>query len=266
MKRISARIPTVLAALALFAAQGCGKSKFSNGSVPQKNSPASNNNEAENSSDSGSEQGAGSGTGSPSTSPIPDNIPTPLQACSKSTLSNRIFSVDFPARVGCTWDIGQKSGGLMVGHYEQKSSLDIPSNWVVCSMAISTTKADLYYDDYLMIHFNKRLLLGSSGVIDLLQKDDSGLPVFDWSKLQGKRPNGGSTCLAGATECAVPGTQKQGAITLRLDESTNLKLMSLALSEQRYDFELVTTGDNDPNIDCGHTGVPLKVEVTYYTR
>jgi hypothetical protein len=189
-----------------------------------------------------------------------------LQACDNGSLKDHAFSIVYPARKGCTWDKGTKNA-YMAAHFEEKKSLSVPSNWVVCSMSIGAPRKEIYYDDYIMLHFNNKLLIGSGGIIDLLDKDPQGLPVYDWSKLSLKsHPKGGSTCVAGATKCSLPATQTKGAFELEMDDGLNRKLMALALSASRFEFGLVTTGDNDQSIDCAHSELPLTVSVKYYVK
>lgn len=193
-------------------------------------------------------------------------LPKEIADCANKNLQTKDFVLDFPATKGqCKWDIGE-DGGKMMGHLEQTLKLPVESNWVLCSMAISSSKSDFYYDDYILMHFNDRGLIGSTGVIDFLDSDETGLPVFDWSKLQRQKPNGSKTCLPGASKCNLPGTQQNGTLALELEPATNLKLMAHAFKSGRYDFQMVMTGDNDPSIDCAHNGIAVSVGVKYYVK
>jgi hypothetical protein len=196
----------------------------------------------------------------------PNDLPTELSECKSRTLQTVVLQLDFPATAGnCRWDAGEQ-GGVMMGHLEQSLKLPVESNWVVCGMSIATDKTDITYDDYILLHFNERALIGSTGIVDMLEKDENELPRYQWSRLQGKRPQGTHTCLPGNLKCSLPGTEQNGPLMLELSEELNLKLMSVALTEKRFDFRLLTTGDNDEAIDCAHTGLPLAVTLKYYTR
>lgn len=197
----------------------------------------------------------------------PEGVAPEVFACQTQLLQSKTLQIAFPETKGrCVWDIGEQEGGSMMGYMRQKVSLPVDSAWVVCSMAIESDKADLYYDDYIALQFNQRVLLGTTGIIDLLEKDSRGLPVFDWSRLQRKLPSGSTTCLSGSTRCALPGTQQNGALAIEFDALTNQKLMSHALGLGLYEFEVIATGDNDPAIDCAHTGIPLDVSIQYYVK
>lgn len=201
------------------------------------------------------------------TTVAPESVEQSIEQCHSRALLSKTLRLDFPETKGnCKWDIGEKEGGSMMGYIEQGLSLPVENSWVVCSMAVSSDKEDLYYDDYISLQFNGRVLLGTTGIVDMLEKDSLGLPIYDWSRLQRKVPQGSNTCLNGATKCALPGTQQNGALQLDLDAETNEKLMSHALGLGRYEFQIVATGDNDPAIDCAHTGIPLDVSIKYYVK
>ena len=197
----------------------------------------------------------------------PEVVVAAIADCKTKALTSAVMRLDFPEMKGqCKWDIGEQEGGSMMGHNEQLLKLPVESTWVLCSIAVSSNKENLYYDDYIALMFNKRVLLGTTGIVDLLEKDKFGLPIYDWSRLQRKLPNGPNTCLSGATKCALTGTQQAGALSLEMNTETNLKLMTHAFELGRYDFEIVATGDNDPAIDCAHTGIPLDVAIQYYVK
>lgn len=197
----------------------------------------------------------------------PEGVAIAIAECQTRALTSEVIRLDFPEMKGqCKWDIGEQEGGSMMGYDEQLLKLPVDSSWVLCSMAVSSNKEKLYYDDYIALMFNKRVLLGTRGIVDMLEKDKFGLPIYDWSRLQRKRPQGSKTCLDGATKCALTGTQQSGSLALEMDTDTNLKLMSHALELGRYDFEIVATGDNNPDIDCAHTGIPLDITIKYYVK
>lgn len=200
-------------------------------------------------------------------SSAPEGVATAIAQCQSKSLLVKSMRLDFPETKGrCNWDIGEQEGGSMMGYMEQKLKLPVESSWVVCSMAVRSTKEELYYDDYISLQFNGRVLLGTTGIVDMLEKDEFGLPIYDWSRLQRKLPQGSNTCLSGATKCSLPGTQQNGALQLEFDAETNQKLMSHALSMGQYEFQIVATGDNDPAIDCAHNGIPLDVSIEYYVK
>lgn len=215
----------------------------------------------------GGSSDAAAETGAQASQPVPEGVAPEIWACQTKSLKSETLQIVFPETQGrCVWDIGEQEGGSMMGYMKQKLTLPVDPAWVVCSMSIASDKADLYYDDYIALQFNQRVLLGTTGIIDLLEKDSLGLPIFDWSRLQRKLPKGSATCLGGSTKCALPGTQQNGPLAIEFDATTNQKLMSYALGLGRYEFEVVATGDNDPAIDCAHTGIPLDVSIQYYVK
>ncbi|MEY4066036.1 MAG: hypothetical protein RIR26_2244 [Pseudomonadota bacterium] len=158
------------------------------------------------------------------------------------------------------------AGGKIMGHFEQTLKLPVASNWVVCAMSISSDKTDFVYDDYFLLHFNDRALMGSTGLVDMLEKDEAGLPKYQLSNLQGKSPEGANICMQGHSKCSLPGTEQNGPLRIELNESVNMKLMELGLKEKRFDFQVVTFGDNDTAIDCQQSGLPLDVTLKYFVK
>ena len=63
-------------------------------------------------------------------------------------------------------------------------------------------------------------------------------------------------------ECSLPTTQETGAFDLDISEENSQKL-SLELKEANgFDLKVITTGDDDPHLDCSHTEMKLEVKYT----
>jgi hypothetical protein len=201
------------------------------------------------------------------TDEICGSVPPEIEACDTATKISQSFDIVFPSTKGkCVWDHGTASG-VMMGHLFETQSVPVLSGRIMCGIEISSSAPQLYYDDFILLHFDERALIGSTGMIDLLGEDALGLPLFDWSKLLGKSPKGGTTtCIPGATACALPGTEKTGPLKLSLDATTNKKLATVAHMQKKFDITVVTTGDNNGSVDCGHTELPITIVVQYYVK
>lgn len=97
-------------------------------------------------------------------------------------------------------------------------------------------------------------------------ESENGLPRYDWNAIAGTRHNDyatGPACIRGATSCELPSTQTTGALSLALNNRVTRKLMAEANEDNRYEFLVVTTGDNGQALDCRHSELTLAVSYTY---
>ncbi len=156
--------------------------------------------------------------------------------------------------------------GAVAARVEQRLALDIPADRYLCSFEIEARSTEFYFDDEVLFGLNDVLLIASRDVLGEFPTID-GLPVYDWPSYRGLDNSsfaGTPSCIEGAIECELPGTQHVGAVALSFDEDANRRLMSLAGEGDGYEFLIVGTGDNDPDIDCHHTGLDLRIHYTYF--
>ena len=116
-----------------------------------------------------------------------------------------------------------------------------------------------------MLLFNSVPLIGSANFVGQFELKN-GLPVYDWSKIVGKKVvevGQGLVCLAGATECIMPGTQSNGQVSVSFDAATN-QMLANSSENGINTFTLIVTGDNDPSVDCQHNGLTMSIFYQYY--
>jgi len=170
--------------------------------------------------------------------------------------------------IDCTWgedgNIGPGSA-LVAARIEESFELEIPNDVSVCSLALSAESLDIYYDDEFILGFNDVPLLSSLDWFHQFDLED-GLPRYDWASIVGTSHNdfgGGPSCIEGAIECALPRTETTGPLKLSLSEGLERALMAEANAAGRYEILVVTTGDNDEDLDCRHSELTLSVHYTY---
>jgi hypothetical protein len=169
----------------------------------------------------------------------------------------------------CPFGQGDNNGyisGAAAARVEQWTPLPLPEGVTLCSLEVVSNTPKFYFDDHLVVTFNTTVLMMSWKGLSLFPTVD-GLPQYVWSAISAVKFGdfgSGPECIQGAVECSMPGTQSQGSVALAFDEETNNKLMALAAQDGGYGFLVVATGDNDPPVDCYHSGLNLTVNYTYY--
>ena len=168
----------------------------------------------------------------------------------------------------CSWgengNIGPGSA-LVAARIEESFELAIPDDVSVCSLALSAESLDIYYDDEFILGFNDVPLLSSLDWFHQFDVED-GLPRYAWSSIVGTSHNDfndGPSCVEGAIDCALPRTETTGPLRLSLAQGLEQALMAEANALGRYEVLVVTTGDNDEDLDCRHSELTLRVDYTY---
>ncbi len=95
--------------------------------------------------------------------------------------------------------------------------------------------------------------------------------LFDWNRLTSLRlyntpGNEDSQYCYGdvlATHCRLPITQKPGALELSFHSEAFSEIAFKALKEGKLTAALWVTGDNDPAIDCRHSGIEIEATLEY---
>ena len=154
-------------------------------------------------------------------------------------------------------------GGKAAARVEQWTPINLPEGTILCSMEIISNTSEFYYDDHFVLALNDTVLMTSWNALGEFPKVN-GLPQYEWSAIKGDVLSGSHKCINGATQCSLPGTEEQGSVALAFTASTNEKLMTLAGQDGYYGFLLVAVGDDNPDVDCYHSGLKLKVKYTYY--
>ena len=180
-----------------------------------------------------------------------------------------VATVDMPALTErCPFGIddnGDMRDDFFVARAEQTVPLSLPEGIDLCALEISVTTEEFYFDDHLLFLFNDFVLVSDLAFQEFLPERD-GLAIYEWESISGLEHTSvadGPRCIAGAVECNVPGTQSTGSVALSFEEETNRRLLADAATSGRYEFTAVVTGDDNPEIDCQHSGLPLEVRYRY---
>jgi hypothetical protein len=157
-----------------------------------------------------------------------------------------------------------RENGTMTARIEQVVSVVLPEGGVACDLAFDfqgidpSSQQTMEYDDHFLLMFNDVVLASNNAeVVDVLEPDEDGLRLYDWSRMVGgifeffETPN---YCLGeeeGLSDCTIPEPEQPGPISLSFEGELVDLLSFRALQVEAFEFSFVTTGDND-NSDCSH--------------
>lgn len=170
--------------------------------------------------------------------------------------------------------------GQMRARYEQKRSLQLPPNAVICDIKLNNNLQSFRYDDVFFLTFNDYILAtnNKSAVRQKLSPEivnamDSlvayNIYTYDWMSLRTARFENvvDDFCLgeeAGLGQCTWPVTEQAGQIQLKWKPEVFLRLTANRPAEQSFKF--VITGDNDKAVDCYHEKLEFDVSVSYFLK
>ena len=184
------------------------------------------------------------------------------------TLSRGMTTIDIPALTpNCPFNMSDnlpQEGGVFTARVEQNLNFDLPEGAQLCAFSLSGSNENFYFDDELMLLMNDVPLIGSVNFASQFEIID-GLPRYDWLRIRGRSADevgADATCIEGAIECQIPGTQSNGEFNVTFDIPTNVRLANTS-DQGTYQFKVVITGDNDEDLDCAHTGLSLQVNYEY---
>jgi hypothetical protein len=203
-------------------------------------------------------------------------------ACEEYTPIEVTQTIEFTAQpAGCPWgtdDNMQVADGFMTARNEQTQSLQLPDDALICDMRLSFGGGveigeiqNLIYDDHFFFMFNDVILASSiRDMVDVFRADANGMHRYEWDTIRGMGYHQFSPyenyCLGDddeETDCDIPETEVPGPISINFGDSTVDLLSLLALDEQRAEFTMVATGDDDANSDCSHGAITFDVTVPY---
>ncbi len=261
---------------------------------PKTNNTSSGNQTPQNSNSSNSMPTAGKAndptviSDSKPTASVPfSNITTAQKVtdvCESGQKVTKSFQLKFAATDSLTGKVckmyNNGTDDIIRGYYKQTASVELPQNAVVCKQKLTTLPSSRWsYDDEVILTLNQVVLLASQR--EYLWKNavsktnpimtqfyDKGF-LFDWEKLaalglfnnQGKLDT--QYCYGGSTDCRIPITQKEGDVSLTLNTKDIAELSLKAIQEKKLTFDLWVTGDNDPDIDCRHSGITIDGSLEY---
>lgn len=224
------------------------------------------------------------GSGDPDDPVVPDTPDDPhrpddpdvIETCAGSGLKTKVVDLSFPTRVGCEWDSNGNLGYSDVhiqARSEEAKSIVLPTNSVLCNMEFDFAEQNSFkYDDHIFLTLNNRILMTTAADVfdrEYLDSDSSGF-IYNWSKLVGKVQDVGGTnvyCngVTQESDCELPPTNSTtgGKFSINIPKSTIQEIM-VNTGKTTHELKLITTGDNDPDSDCGHDGVSVRVTITYH--
>ena len=187
------------------------------------------------------------------------------------SLNRGMTLIDLPALTpNCPFDMGDnlpQAGGVFTARVEQFVDFELPEGAQLCAFSLSGSNEDFYFDDELMLLMNDVPLIGSVNFASQFEIVD-GLPRYDWLRIRGRSTDelgSGATCIEGAVECLIPGTESNGELSVAFDLDTNVRLANTS-DQGDYQFKVVIVGDNDEDLDCAHSGLSLQVSYEYLTE
>lgn len=202
-------------------------------------------------------------------------------------LSENVIFADTKIESGrsqvCQWGMNDnlaKGASKNQARYEQKYTLALPANAVVCDFKMNARRQRIVYDDVFLLTFNGRLIASNdkSAVLSHLTPEaaigtSTGQSVdlykSDWLQFRGSPFQNGTAddyCLGkdqGLGVCQWPLTQVQGDFTF--DFAPEL-LVDIGKREPATNqvLGLAVTGDDDTTADCYHSPINFDVQVDYY--
>ena len=193
------------------------------------------------------------------------------EGCESETglsINSGTTTIELPALTpNCPFDTGDnlpEEGGQFCARVEQVADFELPTGAQLCAFSLSGSNENFYFDDELMLLMNDVPLISSVNFASQFEVID-GLPRYDWLRIRGRSADevgDDATCLEGAVDCLIPGTQSNGELSVSFDVETNVRLANTS-DRGDYQFKVVITGDNDPDLDCSHTGLTLQVNYDY---
>lgn len=205
-------------------------------------------------------------------------------ACDSGQKITKAFQLKFAATDSITGKVckmyNNGTDDTIRGYYKQSAAVELPANAVVCKQNLATLPSSRWsYDDEVILTLNQVVLLASQR--EYLWKDavsksnpimtkfyDKGF-LFEWEKLApiGLFNNQGTLrsqyCYGESTDCRIPLTQKEGDVSLTLNTKDIAELSLKAIQDKKLSFDLWVTGDNDPDIDCRHSGITIDSSIEY---
>jgi hypothetical protein len=189
-----------------------------------------------------------------------------MYVCSSGVKKSRSIQVQFPSNNGAECPFGKgdnldKNNGKITARIEKDFPLDIPKSHKVCSMMADAPKQPMRYDDHLFLALNGTILLSSTTEAEKFLTGANGFKRYDWTKIKGQESaDPPSYCGPGLT-CRLPRTQVEGDFSFSISDAASLKIFAPLLGSD-LKFQLILTGDDNPESDC-QLNTPLKVNVRY---
>ena len=203
-------------------------------------------------------------------------------ACSAGTIQTATVTLDLPdppyiqaigtkSATRCDWNNagnGPMINGYFMARVEQLQTFNLPSGAKICDVKITSGPQKMNYDDHVFLALDDVLLAASHPIYQVLNQEN-GLSIYDWSKIyrQPWTQIPEYVYCAGqdqyGAQCSWPASQQDGQIVLGIAPQIFRSIMARDLTRSSHEFRFVTTGDNDPTTDCGHSPLKFDVQVSF---
>lgn len=171
--------------------------------------------------------------------------------------------------------------GYLRARYTQLKKLTLPPNVVICDLELSGPEKSFRYDDIFFFNFNGKILASNhkSEIEKFLPHENINLLsieknldffTYDWLKIRNSpfKNEANDFCLGfeeNLSRCQWPITEQKGTIQLQFHPEILIRIAA-SRATNNQELEMVITGDNNPDVDCYHDRLDLKVKVKYYIK
>lgn len=197
-----------------------------------------------------------------------------LEKCTNLPKKSYTYDLTIEDTFSCNW--GQdgnlnKKNGYVTARKSRSASIELPENAVLCKINEIKSTEDVFYDDWMVLHWNHRLIMSSIyNLVTHLEKEDEYY-IYDWDKIKGKNPGvyEGFFCFLD-NSCSIPRHAQVSSLNARFTEQSTRNLaVSLLMDDSHTKHELtsITYGDDDSK-DCqmrkkSGGDINLKVDLEY---
>ena len=184
-----------------------------------------------------------------------------------------------PNKINAQGNLG-KIEDVITARREQVVKVELPQNAVVCGMEFlqpgSSQSQNMRFDDEIIFLLNNNVIASSFNYNKQFKGSNPSageLIQYRWEKIRGQtyRQSGDNDlyCFGkdiGQGSCIIPKTETNGIIRIEMAQGIVHRLAADAITKGALEFSLVTTGDNNVEIDCQHMDFEFDVTLKYAHR
>ncbi len=188
------------------------------------------------------------------------------------------FSAE-PNKINAQGNLG-KIEDVITARREQVVKVELPQNAVVCGMEFlqpgTSQTQNMRFDDEIIFLLNNNVIASSFNYNKQFKGSNPAageLIQYHWEKIRGQlyRQSGDNDlyCLGkdiGQGSCIIPKTETNGIISIEMAQGIVHRLAADAINKGALEFSLVTTGDNNVEVDCQHMDFEFDVTLKYVHR
>lgn len=185
------------------------------------------------------------------------------KACDITANETHTEEIYFQPTSECPFGVGDnlsKRNEYIRARTEQTHKVSLGEKAVICNLQLDFPPAPIEYDDQLYIVFDRFILAGSK-LVNSMYKMEDGLKIYDWKQMQNnKHPGFAPECMGG--RCNMPEAEDGGTFEIEIPQQAVNQMALKTKGQTAFDFRLITVGDDNGG-DCRHTGLKMKVTVSY---